>query len=70
MITRGYLERHIAEMKNTIVAYNGAIEFAEHLLTVIDNAQDVMTPGEFAKTIGGDGATVKIEPVMEFDNEN
>lgn len=59
MITKELLEQKIAEMKETIAAYNGAIQFAEYLLSVGKEKESV-TLSQFAEAVGGKGATAQV----------
>lgn len=61
------MQRSIQELQATIAAYNGAIEFAEHLLQVLEepgsavvNADGNMTVTQFAELIGGPGASATV----------
>lgn len=60
MITAEYLRAQIAQMEAVIVANRGAIEFAQHLLGMLE--QDGMPMAEFAEAIGGNGAHAEIQP--------
>ena len=62
-VTAELLRQKIAEMQATITAYNGAIEFAEYLLSVLDE-NDGMPVGEFAQMVGGNGATAEMQEVI------
>lgn len=68
-ITKDILQTKIAEMKTTIVAYNGAIEFAEYLLSIIDDNVNTMSVDDFAQAVGGNGATAEIAPLPQ-EQEN
>jgi hypothetical protein len=59
MINKELLEQKIAEMKATIATYNGAIQFAEYLLSTIEE-QESVTLSQFAEAVGGKGATAQI----------
>lgn len=66
MITKELLESKIAEMQQTIAIHNGAIQFAEYLLSVIaETPADEMTLDDFAQAVGGNGASAEILPVGE-----
>ena len=66
-ISAELLKQKIAEMQNTIATYNGAIQFAEYLLSVLDEDDTGMPIGEFAQAVGGNGATAEIQAV-EMEN--
>ncbi len=65
MVTREYLTAHIERMKTQIVAYNGAIEFAEFLLSQTE--PDGLPIQQLAEAIAGPGATAE---VMEMETSN
>ncbi len=65
-ITREYLNNSIDGMRRQIAAYNGAIEYAEHLLGILDTDVNVSVQ-ELAEAIAGPGATVE---VMEMEKQN
>ena len=62
MITAEYLNEQIASMQAVITAHQGAIEFANHLLSVLEGDKS-MTVDEFAQAVGGPGATAEIQPL-------
>ena len=57
-ITAQYLRDEIAKMQQVVIAHNGAIEFAEHLLSQIES-DDGMPVADFAEMIAGNGARVE-----------
>lgn len=63
MITAEYLKEQIAQMEAVITAHRGAIEFANHLLSVLDGAPtpESLTVDEFAELVGGPGAVAKMQ---------
>lgn len=66
VITAEYLKEQIAQLERVIIANSGAIEFAQHLLSVIEN-NNAMTVSDFAQAIGGNGATAEITPLEAQD---
>lgn len=53
-------------MRRQIAAYNGAIEYAEHLLGILDTDVNVSVQ-ELAEAIAGPGATAE---VMEMETKD
>ena len=58
-ISAEYLRAEIAKMQQVVTAHNGAIEFAQHLLSQVEN-DDGMPVDEFAEMIAGNGATAEV----------
>lgn len=56
-VDKDTLQKHIAEMKVLILKYQGAIDFAEYLLSMAD---DAIPLDELAQQVGGNGATVEV----------
>ena len=66
-ISAEYLRNEIAKMQQVVIAHNGAIEFAEHLLSQVEN-DDGMPVADFAEMVAGNGARVEgIEAVKDGD---
>jgi hypothetical protein len=63
VITREYLENSIDNMRRQIAAYNGAIEYAEHLLGILDTNAGLPIE-QLAEMVAGAGATATIEPIQ------
>lgn len=71
VVTAEMLHQQIATMRNSIAAYSGAIEFAEHLLKVLEQPDSAgggdLTVNEFAEMVAGPGA-VAMEPAAAMSN--
>jgi len=61
-ISAEYLRQQIAGMRETIASFQGAIQFAEHLLGELERTEDGISLDEFAEAVGGAGATAEITP--------
>ena len=60
MITKEFLEGKRAEIQETIAVHNGAVQFIDYLLSVLDG-NDGMPIDEFAQMVGGNGATAEMQ---------
>ena len=57
-ITAEMLREEIAKMERVVMAHNGAIEFAQHLLSQLE-VDEGMPADKFAEMVAGNGAQVE-----------
>jgi hypothetical protein len=63
-VTADLLREEIAKMERVVLAHNGAIEFAQHLLAQLEE-RDAMPINDFAEMVAGNGA--KVESIKAVD---